>query len=106
MENDPITQIEAHLTHDFTQKFYGSLDVLYRGGFQTQINGVDVGDELDTGGAGFTLNYEVSDNAVIRAGYSSDVFGDDELDSSMFRIQFVFGWNQAMENAKKLQSGH
>lgn len=106
LENDPILQIEAHLTHDFTAKFSGSIDLLYRGGFQSKVNGVEVGDELDIGDLGFSFNYQINDNFTIRTGYSSNVFGDSAIDNSMFRLQFVFGWNQANENAKKLQSGH
>ena len=105
MENDPMYQMEAHLTHDFTRSFWGSLDLLYRGGFQTKIDGVEVGSELDIGDLGFTLNYEINDNLSIRSGYSSNVFGDSNLENSMFRLQFIYGWNQANENAKKLQ-GH
>ena len=106
LQNDPLYQLEAHLTNDFTTDFFGSVDLLYRGGFQSEIDGVDMGDELDIGALGFTLNYQVNDNFVIRAGYSSNVFGDDDLDTGMFRIQFVFGWHKAMENLKKLTSGH
>jgi len=106
LENDPMWQLEAHLTHDFTRNFYGSLDALYRNGFKSKIDGVKVGDDVDVGSVGFTLNYQVNDNCAIRAGYSSNVFGDSDLDTSMFRIQFVFGWHAAMENFKKLTSGH
>jgi len=106
LANNPMWQIEAHLTHDFTPSFFGSLDMLYRGGFQSEIDGVEVGDDLDIGNLGFTLNYQVTDNLAIRAGFSSNVFGDDDLDSSMVRLQFVFGWHRDMENIKKLQRGH
>ncbi len=106
MKNDPLWQLESHLTHDFTPNFYGSLDALYRHGFQSEIDGVTVGDELDLGSIGFTLNYQVNDNFAIRTGYSSNVFGDKDLDTSLFRIQFVFGWHAAMENLKKLSGGH
>jgi len=106
LENDPLWQLEAHLTSDFTPNFYGSLDALYRNGFQSDIDGVEAGDDLDVGSLGFTLNYQISDNFAIRAGYSSNVFGDSDLDTSMLRIQFVFGWHQAMENFKKLTSGN
>ena len=99
-------QLETHLTRDFTPNFYGSLDALYRKGFQSEINGVEAGDELDIGSVGFTLNYQLNDNSTIRAGYSSNVFGDSDLDTSMFRIQFVFGWHEAMENLKKLTGEH
>ena len=106
MENDPMYQLEAHLTHDFTRTFWGSLDLLYRGGFQTEIDGVDVGDDINIGNLGFTLSYEINDNMSIRTGYSSNVFGDDDLDNSMFRLQFIYGWNKADENMKKLMRGH
>ena len=106
LENDPMWQIEAHLTHDFTPSFFGSLDLLYRSGFQSEIDGVDLGEDLDIGNLGFTLNYQVTDNLSIRTGFSSNVFGDDDLDNSMIRIQFVFGWHRDNENIKKLQQGH
>jgi len=106
LENDPMWQIEAHLTHDFTPSFFGSLDLLYRGGFQSEIDGVEVGEDLDIGNLGFTLNYQVTDNLAIRTGFSSNVFGDDNLENSMVRLQFVFGWHRDNENIKKLQGGH
>jgi hypothetical protein len=106
LENDPMWQLEAHLTHDFTPSFFGSLDLLYRGGFQSEVNGVEVGDELDIGNLGFTLSYEVTDNLSIRTGFSSNVFGDDDVDNSVVRLQFVYGWHRDFENIKKLQHGH
>jgi len=106
LENDPMWQLEAHLTHDFTPSFFGSLDLLYRGGFQSEVNGVEVGDELDIGNLGFTLSYQVTDNLSIRTGFSSNVFGDDDLDNSILRLQFVYGWHRDFENMKKLQHGH
>ena len=106
LENDPMWQLEAHLTHDFTRSFFGSLDLLYRGGFQSEINGVEVGDEVDVGNLGFTLNFQATNNLTIRTSYSSNVFGDDDLDNSIIRIQFVYAWHRLMENMKKLKSGH
>ena len=106
LENDPMWQLEMHLTRDFTRNFYGSLDALYRNGFQSEIDGVEVGDDLDVGSVGFTLNYQVNDNFAVRTGYSSNVFGDNDLDNSVLRLQFVYSWNRASENAKKLRSGH
>jgi len=106
LENDPLWQFEAHLTHDFTRTFFGSLDLLYRGGFQSEINGVELGEDLDIGNLGFTLNFQATDNLAIRTGYSSNVFGDNDLDNSMIRIQFVYAWHRLMENQKKLGSEH
>lgn len=105
LENDPIWQVESHLTYDFTRSFNGSLDFLYRRGFQSEIDGVSVGDELEVGDVGLTLNYQVTDSFAVRSSFSSNVFGDEGLDSSAFRIQFVYGWHKLNENLNKLLKG-
>jgi len=106
LENDPLLQLEAHLTQDFTRTFFGSLDLLYRGGFQSEINSNEVGEKLDIGDLGFTLNFQASDNLFVRTTYSSNVFGDDNLDSSIIRLQLVYGWHRLTENSRKLTTGH
>jgi hypothetical protein len=106
LENDPLWQLEAHLTHDFTTSFWGSLDLLYRSGFQSEINGVEVGDDLDIGDLGFTFNFQATDNLAIRAFFSSNVFGDNDLDNSLIRIQFTYVWHPETENIKRLRRGH
>ncbi len=106
LENDPLWQLEGHLTHDFTATFTGSLDMLYRAGFQSEIDGASVGDDLEVGNLGFSMNYQVTDNLAIRTGYSSNVFGDEDLDNSLIRIGFVYPWNKSNEHAKKLLQGH
>jgi len=106
LENDPVWQIEGHLTRDFTTRFFGSIDALYRGGFRSRINGVTVGEDLNIGNLGFTLNYQITDNFVVRTAYSSNVFGDGDLHNSILRIGFVYGWHRSSEDMKKLQSAH
>lgn len=106
LENDPLLQLEAHLTHDFTRTFFGSLDMLYRGGFQSEINGVEVGEELDIGDLGFTLNFHAADNLYLRTTYSSNVFGDDKLNNSIIRFQLVYGWHELTQAGRKLSAGH
>jgi hypothetical protein len=104
LKNDPMWQIEAHWTRDFTRHFYGSLDLLYRNGFQSEIDGVDMGDDIEIGDLGFTLNFGVTDNVTIRTSFSSNVFGDSDIDNSMIRLQFIYAWDRAIENLKKLGS--
>jgi hypothetical protein len=104
LKNDPMWQVEAHWTHDFTRHFFGSLDLLYRNGFQSEIDGVDFGSDIEIGDLGFTLNFSVTDNVTIRTSFSSNVFGDSDIDNSMIRLQFIYGWDRAIENLKKLGS--
>jgi len=104
MQNDPMWQLEAHWTQDFTRHFFGSIDLLYRNGFQSEINGVNLGSDIEIGNLGFTLNFSVTDNVTIRTSFSSNVFGDSDIDTSMIRLQFVYAWDRAIENIKKLGS--
>ena len=104
LQNDPMWQLEAHWTHDFTRHFFGSIDLLYRNGFQSEIDGVEVGSDVEIGDLGFTLNFEVTDNVTLRTSYSSNVFGDSDIDTSMIRLQFVYGWDRAIQNLKKLDN--
>jgi hypothetical protein len=104
LNNDPLWQVEAHWTHDFTRHFFGSLDLLYRNGFGSEIDGVDTGSDVEIGDLGFTLNFGVTDNVTIRTSFSSNVFGDSDIDTSMIRLQFVYAWDRAIENLKKLGS--
>ena len=106
LENDPLWSVEAHLTHDFTPTFYGSLDLLYQNGFQSQLDGTDVGGKLEIGSIGLTLHYHVSDNVGIRTSLNSNVFGDDDLNTFVLRLQFIYAWNAASENTKRLQHGN
>lgn len=105
LKNDPIWQIESHLTHDFARKFYGSLDMLYQNGFQSELNGVETGENLEIGSLGFSMNYLIQDNIMIRGGFSSNVFGDNNLNTSVVKLQFVYSWNKTEVNANKLHGG-
>ncbi len=104
LENEPMWQLEAHWTHDFTRHFFASIDLLYRKGFQSEFDGVDVGSDVEIGDIGLTLNFQVTDNLTLRTSFSSNVFGDDDLDNSMVRLQLVYAWHRAMQNMKKLGS--
>jgi hypothetical protein len=102
LENEPMYQVEAHYTRDFTQHFYGSIDLLYRNGFQPEIDGVDFGEDIEIGDLGFTMNFEATDNLTIRTSFSSNVFGDSDIENSMIRVQFVYAWDQMIMNIGKL----
>ncbi len=102
LQNDPMWQLEAHWTHDFTRQFFGSIDLLYRKGFQSEIDGVKLGSDIEIGDLGFTLNFQVTENVTIRTSFSSNVFGDSDIETSMIRLQFVYAWDMAILNIEKL----
>jgi hypothetical protein len=106
LSTDPKLQVEAHLTRDFTEHFWGSLDATYLGGGKSSLNGV-AGDSLNTLGVGFTLGYQINDNISLTAGYMATVNDSNPGDLQMdgFRISFTYGWHPIVEGQKRLKEG-
>jgi hypothetical protein len=105
METDPLFQLDAHLTRDFTANAWGSLDAAWYSGGQATINGIP-GEELDNLGLGFTLGYTVNDNLNLTVGYKSTVNDDAPTDLRMdnFMVTLVYGWHPIVEGMRRLQS--
>jgi len=102
MENDPMFQLEAHLTHDFAEEFWGSLDAVWYYGGKSTIGGVE-GEELNALGLGFTFGYQINDNVMLTMGYTATVDdGTDDLDLGVFRINLIFGYHKLIEGIKRL----
>lgn len=105
LSTDPMFQVEGHLTRDFTEHFWGSLDTTYMGGGKSSVDGVD-GDSLSNLGVGLTLGYQINDNISLTAGYMATVNDSDPGDLQMdgFRISFTYGWHKVVEGQKRLKS--
>jgi hypothetical protein len=104
LETEPMFQLDAHLTRDFTQNLWGSLDFAWYSGGQATIGGVQ-GDELNNVGVGFTLGYQVNDNLGLTFGYKSTINDDapDDLRMDSFMMTLVFGWHPLIEGMRRLK---
>ena len=105
LKTDPMFQIDAHLTRDFTQNIWGGLDLSwYKGGGST-INGV-AGGKLNNVGVGLTLGYTVNENLNLTVGYKSTVNDSAPTDMRMdgFMVTLVFGWHPIIEGMRRLKS--
>jgi hypothetical protein len=105
LETDPLFQIDAHLTRDFTEHLWGSVDAAWYNGAQATVDGVE-GEELDNYGFGLTLGYQINDNLGLTFGYKSTAndSAPDDLQMDVFMISLVSGWHPMIEGAKRLQS--
>jgi outer membrane protein assembly factor BamA len=97
-------QLDAHLTRDFTEHFWGSLDAAWYAGGQSSINGVG-GKNLNNVGLGLTLGYNINDNLNLTFGYKSTVNDDAPGDLRMdnFMVSLVYGWHSLLEGARRLK---
>jgi hypothetical protein len=103
METDPMFQLDAHLTRDLTEHFWGSLDGAWYTGGEPTIDGVS-GEKLNNVGVGFTFGYNVNDNLNLTFSYKSTINDDapDDLRMDMFMVSLVYGWHPLLEGARRL----
>jgi hypothetical protein len=105
LKTDPLFQLDAHLTRDFTENFWGSLDLSWYNGGKATINGV-AGEKLNNIGVGLTLGYQVNSNLNLTFGYKSTINdsapGDLKMDS--FMITLVYGWHPLIQGMNRLKS--
>jgi hypothetical protein len=106
LATDPMFQLDSHLSRDFTERLWGSLDCVWYQGGQASIDGVENGSELNNIGVGFTLGYQINENIGLTFGYKSTVDdsapGDLQMDG--FMVTLVSGWHPLVEGARRLKS--
>jgi hypothetical protein len=104
LKTDPMFQLDVHLTRDFTERFWGSLDAAWYNGGQASINGVS-GEKLNNLGFGLTLGYQVNDNLNLTFGYKSTVNDNapDALRMDAFMLTLVYAWHPLLEGARRLK---
>jgi hypothetical protein len=105
MKTDPLFQLDAHLTRDFTESLWGALDASWYNGGKATINGVE-GKKLNNWGFGLTLGYQINDNVALTVGYKSTVndSAPDALRMDNIMVTLVFGWHPIIEGQKRLKS--
>jgi hypothetical protein len=104
LKTDPMFQLDAHLTRDFTDRFWGALDAAWYNGGQATINGVS-GKKLNNVGVGLTLGYQINDSLNLTFGYKSTVNDNapEDLRMNGFMISLVYGWHPLLEGARRLK---
>jgi hypothetical protein len=105
LKTDPMFQLDAHLTRDFTERFWGAIDGSWYSGGKASINGVE-GKKLNNLGFGLTLGYTINENLNLTVGYKSTVndSGPGDLKMDGFMISLVYGWHPLLEGSRRLKS--
>jgi hypothetical protein len=105
MKTDPLFQLDAHVTRDLTEHFWGALDASWYYGGKATINGVP-GEKLNNIGVGLTLGYQINDNLNLTVGYKTTVndSGTGDLQMDCFMLTLVYGWHPLIEGMNRLKS--
>jgi hypothetical protein len=106
LKTDPSFQLDAHLTRDFTDRIWGSLDATWYNGGQQKINDVAIGKSLNNFGVGFTFGYQINENLNLTFGYKSTVSdkAPTDLKMDLFMISLVAGWHPLIEGFRRLHN--
>jgi len=104
LKTDPMFQVDAHLTRDFTETFWGALDAAWYTGGQASINGIQ-GEKLNNLGVGLTLGYQMNENLNLTFGYMSTLNDNapDDLRMNKFMVTLVYGWHPLVEGMQRLK---
>jgi hypothetical protein len=114
LKNDPMLQLEGHLTRDLTETLWASADLVYLYGASPTVMGVQPpslsnfpapdGRKLENLSTGFTMGFQATQNLLISASYSATVNGGNEdLKIDQFRLMLTYGWHPLIEGMKRLK---
>jgi hypothetical protein len=108
LHSDPTFALEAHLTRNFTSKFWGSLDANYSSSGDATISNPSTSTTAsgsDLTQVGFTLGYQLNESLALTIGYKSTLNNDaasDDPHLSTFTISLTTGWHKLIEGANRL----
>ena len=104
MKTKPMYQVEGHLTCDFMERMWGSLDFIWYSGGQATIDDV-VGTQINNSGIGGTLGYHVNDNMQLTIAYVSSINDKaaEDLKMDTFRVTLIYGWHNLIEGMHRLK---
>jgi hypothetical protein len=106
LETDPLFQLDAHLTRDITERFWGSFDAAWYTGGKATIGSMS-GDKLDNLGFGLTLGNQINHNLLMTFSYKSTVNDEapDDLRMDAFSLALLTGWHPLIEGVGRLKGG-
>jgi hypothetical protein len=88
---DPLFQIEAHITRNLSRMAWVSLDANYQYGGETSTDGISGNDRRESFGLGGTIGVNLSKTLSINATYGKVISHNDHgADGHMFRVKLAY----------------
>lgn len=88
---DPLFQIEAHITRNLSRMVWVSLDANYQYGGETSTDGISGNDSRESFGLGGTIGVNLSKTLSINATYGGIIsHNDNGADGHMFRVKMAY----------------
>jgi hypothetical protein len=87
---EPLFQIENHLSYNLMKKLWGSLDLRYQYGGETTSDGVPDDNRLQQLGGGATLGYAITRKLGAQVGYGNMLYKSDNSHARMWRLRATY----------------
>jgi hypothetical protein len=88
----PVYVLENHLTHNFTPKFWSSLDARYQYGGTTTTDGRDDDNLTNVLGGGFSLGYQFTPHFGSWVSFGTILAKKGEAEETLFRFQVAYSF--------------
>lgn len=89
-EQDPLYQLQVHLSYDIAPKFWIAGDYTYQFGGETKIDGAAQDDEIRSHKLGLSFNYVLTDQTQVLIDYSKVVDTENGPDVGIAGVRFLF----------------
>lgn len=89
-EQAPLFLLEAHLTRDFSEVFYLSLDYMLQSGGETTLNDIKQDDAQTANFLGLTMGYQITETLKFDFRYNASLKPRPEKDIDIDLLQFNF----------------
>jgi hypothetical protein len=99
-EQFPLFTLENHLSHNFTNKLWASLDLRYQYGGELKADDIKQDNKINALAGGATIGYQIIPPFGINVSYGNVFNNPSNVEANMFKVTVVFSY----VNMKKLQS--
>ncbi|WP_276390431.1 transporter [Eudoraea chungangensis] len=89
-EQKPLFWLESHLSHNFSKKLWGSVDLGYQVGGETIVDGNKDGNQINYLGGGLSLGYQFLPYLSAYTSYGQNLFSNSNAETTMLRLNLVF----------------
>lgn len=88
----PLFSLENHLSHNFTNKFWASLDFRYQYGGELKSDDIKQDNKINALGGGATIGYQIIPPLGVNLSYGSVFNNPSNIEANMFKISAVFSY--------------
>lgn len=91
-EQLPLLTLENHLSHNFTPKLWGALDLRYQYGGELKSDDVKQDNTINAWGGGATIGYQVIPLLGVNISYGNVFSNPSNVEANMFKATIVFNY--------------